>query len=106
MLYRNEISVEQPPPCQPAFSKWTICSSECGAGLSSRRSNLNARCEPATETRICQTRRCQDITPTIHHKNQHHLRVSYNCFNKLDGTFPTEKLLCLPYPLCAIGISI
>lgn len=67
--------VEQPPSCRPAFTKWSTCSTTCGAGLSTRKSNLNARCEPATETRVCQTRRCDD-TPLIQQKTQHHLRVS------------------------------
>lgn len=73
------ILAEQPPSCQPSFSRWSACSSTCGSGLSSRRSNLNARCQPATETRICQTRRCQDtqLPPANdHHNRQHHLRVS------------------------------
>ncbi|XP_015833038.1 CCN family member 1 isoform X2 [Tribolium castaneum] len=70
---------EQPPACQPAFSRWSSCSSDCGAGLSSRRSNLNARCLPDTEIRICQTRRCQEAAPTVHHKNQHHLRRGHEC---------------------------
>lgn len=68
------ISAEQPLPCQPAFSKWSTCSSDCGAGLSTRRSNLNAQCKPETETRMCQTRRCQDA-PILSRKT-HHLRVS------------------------------
>ncbi|KAF2885970.1 hypothetical protein ILUMI_20203, partial [Ignelater luminosus] len=67
-------TAEQPPSCQPAFSKWSPCSSDCGGGLSSRRSNLNDKCEPATETRICQTRRCDDFTPEVFHRNEHHVR--------------------------------
>lgn len=73
-------TVEQPPSCRPAFTKWSLCSSDCGAGLSTRRSNLNARCEPTTETRICQTRRCEDISPTMYHRrSQHHLRRGHEC---------------------------
>ncbi|KAF5290656.1 hypothetical protein FQR65_LT01946 [Abscondita terminalis] len=70
---------EEPPSCQPIFSKWSTCSSDCGAGLSSRRSNLNVKCEPATETRICQTRRCNDFTPEVFQRNQHHVRRGHEC---------------------------
>ncbi|XP_031358354.1 WNT1-inducible-signaling pathway protein 1-like [Photinus pyralis] len=72
-------TVEEPPSCQPIFSKWSTCSSDCGAGLSSRRSNLNAKCEPSTETRICQTRRCDDFTPDVVHRNEHHVRRGHEC---------------------------
>ncbi|KAJ8965868.1 hypothetical protein NQ317_011966 [Molorchus minor] len=41
-------TAEQPPSCQPAFSRWSTCSNACGTGLSTRRSNLNARCQPNT----------------------------------------------------------
>lgn len=73
------VAVEQPPMCQPSFSRWSPCSRDCGTGLSSRGSNLNARCEPATEMRVCQTRRCYDIPPTIYHANKHHLRRGHEC---------------------------
>ncbi|KAF7284953.1 hypothetical protein GWI33_013745 [Rhynchophorus ferrugineus] len=72
-------TAEQPPSCQPSFSRWSTCSSECGSGLSSRKSNLNAKCLPNTETRICQTRRCQDKDYVISHRKHHHLRKGHEC---------------------------
>ncbi|CAH1367662.1 unnamed protein product [Tenebrio molitor] len=72
-------TVEQPPSCQPTFSKWSPCSNECGVGLSSRQSNLNVRCQPEIETRICQTRRCLESTLSVHRKKQHHLRRGHEC---------------------------
>ncbi|XP_060535705.1 CCN family member 4 isoform X2 [Cylas formicarius] len=71
---------EQPPSCEPVFSRWTGCSSRCGSGMSSRESNLNARCLPETETRICQTRRCaNDDDETSDRLRQHHLRKGHEC---------------------------
>ncbi|XP_050295333.1 CCN family member 2 isoform X2 [Anthonomus grandis grandis] len=70
---------EQPPSCQPSFSRWSLCSSECGSGLSSRKSNLNAKCVPDTEIRICQTRRCQDKDYVEAHRKHHHLRKGHEC---------------------------
>ncbi|CAG9771022.1 unnamed protein product [Ceutorhynchus assimilis] len=72
-------TAEQPPSCQPSFSRWSPCSSECGSGLSSRKSNLNAKCVPDTETRICQTRRCQDRDYVALHRKHHHLRKGHEC---------------------------
>ncbi|XP_030762893.1 CCN family member 1 isoform X2 [Sitophilus oryzae] len=70
---------EQPPSCQPSFSRWSVCSSECGSGLSTRKSNLNAQCLPNTETRICQIRRCQDEDYVTSHRKHHHLRKGHEC---------------------------
>ncbi|XP_022920286.1 CCN family member 4 [Onthophagus taurus] len=71
---------EQPPSCQPAFSKWSPCNNDCGGGLSVRRSNVNAKCEPETVTRICQIRRCDDeLSPIIYRNTQHHLRRGHEC---------------------------
>ncbi|KAJ8924988.1 hypothetical protein NQ315_001153 [Exocentrus adspersus] len=72
-------TAEQPPSCQPAFSRWSTCSSDCGSGLSNRRSNLNARCQPDTETRICQTRRCLDTAQIDYRQKHHHLRRGHEC---------------------------
>ncbi|KAG5889960.1 hypothetical protein JTB14_018855 [Gonioctena quinquepunctata] len=72
-------TAEQPPSCQPAFSRWSSCSQECGSGLSTRRSNLNSRCLPETETRICQIRRCIDPQQVEHQEKYHHLRRGHEC---------------------------
>nr|XP_023025807.1 uncharacterized protein LOC111513821 [Leptinotarsa decemlineata] len=72
-------TAEHPPSCQPAFSRWSTCSRECGSGLSTRRSNLNPRCHPDTETRICQIRRCLEPLQLDHHEKYHHLRRGHEC---------------------------
>ncbi|CAH1987414.1 unnamed protein product [Acanthoscelides obtectus] len=72
-------TAEQPSSCQPSFSRWSICSSDCGAGLSSRRSNLNARCTTDTETRLCQTKRCSDKDQLGEKQKHHHLRRGHEC---------------------------
>lgn len=70
---------EVPVTCQPKFTSWTPCNSDCGSGLSTRQSNINARCVPHTETRVCQIRRCQDPPLILKHKKQHHLRRGHEC---------------------------
>ncbi|KAL1518150.1 hypothetical protein ABEB36_001819 [Hypothenemus hampei] len=73
-------TVEEPPLCRPSFSTWSNCSSACGLGLSSRKSNFNTKCLPTIETRICQSRRCQDkYYITGHDGQQHHLRKGHEC---------------------------
>ncbi|XP_017776892.1 PREDICTED: protein CYR61-like, partial [Nicrophorus vespilloides] len=67
-------AVEEPPSCEPTFTKWSECSSNCGSGISTRRSNLNGRCESAVEARICQTRRCDANEVFTHRSHHHHLR--------------------------------
>ncbi|XP_044755676.1 CCN family member 1 isoform X1 [Coccinella septempunctata] len=70
---------EQPSSCRPFFTSWSECSSSCGAGLSTRRSNINPRCSPELETRLCQVRRCQDPPMILKQKRQHHLRRGHEC---------------------------
>ncbi|XP_065162504.1 CCN family member 1 [Atheta coriaria] len=71
-------AVEQPPSCQPSFTKWTECSADCGTGLSKRRSNLNGRCEKTIETRLCQTRNCESMQ-ALETDRRHHLRKGHEC---------------------------
>lgn len=73
-------AAQQPPECQPTFTRWSHCSHNCGAGVSKRRSNLNAACEATLETRLCQVRRCDGLerNPFLRDKH-HHVRKGHEC---------------------------
>lgn len=81
------ISAEQPPACHPTLSGWSVCSSTCGVGLSTRTSNLNDHCKPQTEIRLCQNRRCDDM-PSMYYQQRRHLRV---------GFFNNNLLFCIMF---------
>lgn len=52
--------------CIAYTSPWSPCSTTCGLGISTRISNVNARCWPEQESRLCNLRPCEvDIHPYI-----------------------------------------
>ncbi|KAL6088377.1 hypothetical protein STEG23_008588 [Scotinomys teguina] len=52
--------------CIAYTSPWSPCSTTCGLGISTRISNVNARCWPEQESRLCNLRPCDvDIHPHI-----------------------------------------
>lgn len=44
--------------CIAYTSPWSPCSTTCGLGISTRISNVNARCWPEQESRLCNLRPC------------------------------------------------
>ncbi|XP_062273468.1 cellular communication network factor 1, like 2 [Scomber scombrus] len=44
--------------CFPQTTEWTVCSTTCGMGVSSRVTNKNPDCRMVRETRLCQIRLC------------------------------------------------
>uniref|UniRef100_A0ABI7WIW6 Cellular communication network factor 4 n=1 Tax=Felis catus TaxID=9685 RepID=A0ABI7WIW6_FELCA len=52
--------------CIAYTSPWSPCSTSCGLGVSTRISNVNTRCWPEQESRLCTLRPCDvDIRPHI-----------------------------------------
>ena len=52
--------------CIAYTSPWSPCSTSCGLGVSTRISNVNARCWPEQESRLCNLRPCDvDLRPHI-----------------------------------------
>ncbi|XP_045668166.1 CCN family member 4 isoform X2 [Ursus americanus] len=52
--------------CLVYTSPWSPCSTTCGLGVSTRISNVNSRCWPEQESRLCNLRPCDvDIHPHI-----------------------------------------
>ncbi|XP_014643431.1 PREDICTED: WNT1-inducible-signaling pathway protein 1 [Ceratotherium simum simum] len=52
--------------CIAFTSPWSPCSTTCGLGVSTRISNVNARCWPEQESRLCNLRPCDvDLRPHI-----------------------------------------
>ncbi|XP_010970971.1 WNT1-inducible-signaling pathway protein 1 isoform X2 [Camelus ferus] len=52
--------------CISYTSPWSPCSTSCGLGVSTRISNVNARCWPEQESRLCNLRPCDvDLQPHI-----------------------------------------
>ncbi|MBV99255.1 WNT1-inducible-signaling pathway protein 1, partial [Eschrichtius robustus] len=52
--------------CIAYTSPWSPCSTSCGLGVSTRISNVNARCWPEQESRLCNLRPCDvDLWPHI-----------------------------------------
>lgn len=53
--------------CITYTSPWSPCSTSCGLGISTRVSNVNARCWPEQESRLCNLRPC-DVDIRLHIK--------------------------------------
>lgn len=53
--------------CIAYTSPWSPCSTTCGLGVSTRVSNINARCWPEQESRLCNLRPC-DVDLRLHIK--------------------------------------
>uniref|UniRef100_A0A8D2DB82 CCN family member 4 n=1 Tax=Sciurus vulgaris TaxID=55149 RepID=A0A8D2DB82_SCIVU len=53
--------------CIAYSSPWSPCSTTCGLGVSTRISNINARCWPEQESRLCNLRPC-DVDIRLHIK--------------------------------------
>ncbi|CAN9512844.1 unnamed protein product [Ophioblennius macclurei] len=51
--------------CIPQTSEWTLCSTTCGMGLSTRVSNGNPDCQLVRETRLCEVRPCEPLLPPV-----------------------------------------
>ncbi|XP_007106494.1 CCN family member 4 isoform X2 [Physeter macrocephalus] len=52
--------------CIAYSSPWSPCSASCGLGVSTRISNVNARCWPEQESRLCDLRPCDmDLWPHV-----------------------------------------
>lgn len=80
-------TVEQPHGnCIAYTSPWSPCSTTCGLGISTRISNVNARCWPEQESRLCNLRPC-DVD--IHS----HIRAGKKCLAVYQPEEPTNFTL-------------
>ena len=74
-----------PTPCEPKAGDWTPCSAHpCGLGISVRWFIESATCNMVNQSRLCQIRPCNHLSPTeedlvkemVRGSRKHHLRVS------------------------------
>ncbi|XP_048882316.1 cellular communication network factor 4b [Brienomyrus brachyistius] len=71
---RTSSSKAWPQNCVTQTMPWSPCSKTCDRGLSVRVTNTNDRCQPKTETRLCNIRPCKvDIS--------RHIKPEKKCLN-------------------------
>lgn len=106
--------------CIAYTSPWSPCSTSCGLGISTRISNVNARCWPEQESRLCNLRPCDvDI--------RHHIKAGKKCLAVYQPEVPmnftlagcvstrsyqpkycgvcTDDRCCIPYKSKTISVS-